>query len=359
MVHEDADRMIDRLYEAALVPDRWPQILDDLAGVAGAAGATLISSDMTDFRYISSTGFGDFMADFLAGGWPRHNTRLPALLNARHAGFIIEEDVFTPQEVEGNKIIREFLRPRGLGWATGTAFTVPTGDTLVVTLERQFHKGPVPRSAVAALDGLRPHLGRAALLSARLQLERVRATVTALSLLGLPAAALSGSHRVIAANPLLEAMIPRVLADRRERVMLADPQADRLLLKALARPHRATPLSVPVAAQGQDPALVVHLVPVLGDARTVFVDAAFVLIVTPVEPAKITEAEVIQALFDLTASEARVARGIAQGATTEDLAERHGVAPGTIRNQIKSIFAKTGVSRQVDLVRLLSGLALR
>lgn len=359
MVTDDPDRMIDRLYEAALIPEKWPQILDDLAAVAGAAGATLISSDMNDFRYISSPGFGDFMADFLAGGWSQHNTRLPALLNARHAGFIVEEDVFTPEEIESNKMIREFLRPRGLGWATGTAFTVPTGDTLVVTIERRFDKGPVPRSAVAALDGLRPHLGRSALMSARLQLERIKATVTALSLLGLPAAVLSRSHRVIAANPLLEAMIPRVLMDRRERVTLADPQADRLLLNALARPHRATPLSVPVAAQEPDPALVLHLVPVLGDARNVFVDAAFVLVVTPVEPARITDAEVIQALFDLTASEARVARGIAQGITIDDLAERHGVSAGTVRNQIKAIFAKTGVSRQVDLVRLLSGLSLR
>jgi DNA-binding CsgD family transcriptional regulator len=359
MVQDNPDRMIDRMYEAALIPDKWPQILDDLSAVAGAVGATLISSDMNDFRYIASPGFGGFMADFLAGGWTQHNTRLPALLNARHAGFVIEEDVFTPDEIENNKMIREFLRPRDLGWATATAFTVPTGDTLVVTIERRFDKGPVPRSAVAALDGLRPHLGRAALMSARLQLERVKATVTALNLLGLPAAVLSRSHRVVAANDLLEALIPRVLTDRRERVTLADPQADRLLLKALARPHRGTPLSVPVAAQGRDPALVVHLVPVLGDACDVFVNAAFVLVVTPVEPAKVTDAEVIQALFDLTASEARVARGIAQGATVDELAQRHGVSAGTIRNQMKAVFAKTGVSRQVDLVRLLGGLSLR
>lgn len=359
MVENDPDLLIDRIYEAALVPERWYGVLDDLAEVAGAVGTLLNTADMHSPRVIHSRSLQEFMDKFQAEHWAPHNTRMPKLLGARHAGFIIEEDVYTPEELEQDLMIREFLRPIGLGWATATAFRIPTGETLIFSIERRFDQGPVPREAVAVLDRLRPHLGRAALMSARLQLERAQATVSALGLLGLPAAVLSNSFRVIASNRSLEDLMPRVVLDRRERVTLADAKADALLRAALHRQHRGSPLSVPVAAEGEDPALVVHLVPIKGDARDIFVNASFVLAVTPVVPSNVADAEVIQALFDLTPSEARVARGIAEGLTVDNIASEHGVTSGTVRNQIKAIFGKTGVARQVDLVRLLSGLSLR
>src|SRR5262245_42285273 len=45
--------------------------------------------------------------------------------------------------------------------------------------------GPVPPEVAAKLDPLRPHLARAALLAAHFGLERARATVEALNLIGL------------------------------------------------------------------------------------------------------------------------------------------------------------------------------
>ena len=44
----------------------------------------------------------------------------------------------------------------------------------IITLEREYARGPVEREVVEKLDALRPHLARGALMSARLQLERAR-----------------------------------------------------------------------------------------------------------------------------------------------------------------------------------------
>lgn len=57
-------------------------------------------------------------------------------------------------------------------------------------------------------------------------------------------------------------------------------------------------------------------------------------------------------LFGFTASEAAIAAGIAAGLDLGQLADARGVAIGTVRWQLKRVFAKTGVSRQCDLVRL-------
>ena len=55
----------------------------------------------------------------------------------------------------------------------------------------------------------------------------------------------------------------------------------------------------------------------------------------------------------LTATEVRLALHLADGGSVGGYAELFGVAEGTVRGQLKSIFAKTGVNRQAALVSLV------
>ena len=100
-----------------------------------------------------------------------------------------------------------------------------------------------------------------------------------------------------------------------------------------------------------------HLVPIHGSARDLFDRALAIVIVTPVVPAEVPTAEVLQGLFDLTPAEARVARGIGQAETVETLADATGVNRETVRSQLKAVLSKTGLSRQQELVSLLAGKA--
>jgi DNA-binding CsgD family transcriptional regulator len=59
-------------------------------------------------------------------------------------------------------------------------------------------------------------------------------------------------------------------------------------------------------------------------------------------------------MFDFTAAEARVAALIGQGLSIAEAAQALGSTAGTVRNQLKAVFAKAKVSRQVELSVLLS-----
>ena len=59
--------------------------------------------------------------------------------------------------------------------------------------------------------------------------------------------------------------------------------------------------------------------------------------------------------FRLTTAEARIALGIAEGATLAAIAEKRHVSVATARTQLKTVFAKTKVHRQAELVALLAG----
>jgi DNA-binding CsgD family transcriptional regulator len=64
-------------------------------------------------------------------------------------------------------------------------------------------------------------------------------------------------------------------------------------------------------------------------------------------PAQLMEA------FGMTAAEARLASAIGQGLSLEQYGVEHDVRPGTLRTQLSSVFLKTGVGRQADLVALV------
>lgn len=357
-INDDNETLTDLIYEAAVLPELWPSVLDHLAEIAGAQGSVLIAADLMAYRWINSASLDQVMADFASGGWGSQGQRTAKLLSARHAGFITEQDVYTPDELARDALIQNFLRPRGLGWGTATAFPLSTGDTLIFSIERRFADGPVPREATRALDALRPHLGRAALLSARLKLERAHASVQALEMLGLPAAILSGAGRLQYRNAGFAGLVPRVVRDQRERIILSHPGADALLADAIAGRAGRAARSIPVPADAENPALVVHLLPMRGAAQDVFGGGTMLMVATPVMPRPVPGTALLSGLFDLTAAEARIARGIADGATIAILAAQQNVSLATIRSQVKAIFAKTGVTRQVDLARLISGFSL-
>ena len=67
--------------------------------------------------------------------------------------------------------------------------------------------------------------------------------------------------------------------------------------------------------------------------------------------------ETLREHFRLSPAEARLAIALAQGDSLKEIAEQRGVTFGTVRAQLASIFDKTGVHRQSELVKLLLGIS--
>ncbi|MEI9899084.1 MAG: hypothetical protein WDN31_02025 [Hyphomicrobium sp.] len=228
------DELVERIYEAAVLPELWGGVLDRLNDVGEGFATFLFTATPEENRWLGSQR-GGYASDYIAEGWPGRTDRALRLIAARHAGFLGDLDVYTPDEMDREPVFTEFLRPRGIGWGAATAIMVPNGDTLIFDVERRIETGPVNRETIAKLDALRPHLARAGLLSARLAFERARAGVMALEHVGLPAAILSKGTRVLAANPRFSAMIPLSSSTGLGRVALTDRTADALLAAALER----------------------------------------------------------------------------------------------------------------------------
>ncbi|RZI95373.1 MAG: helix-turn-helix transcriptional regulator [Rubrivivax sp.] len=80
--------------------------------------------------------------------------------------------------------------------------------------------------------------------------------------------------------------------------------------------------------------------------------AALLFVFDPEATPSIT-ADTVRQLFGLSKREAEVAAALCSGRTLDELAAERGTSINTVRTQLKSVFNKTGTSRQADLVSLL------
>ena len=351
------DPFIDEIYEAAVVPEKWRAILDRLAEMADAEGALLFAACPGVPRWISSEAIQHTMEEWIGSKWYLDNPRGRRLVPREEPRFLTDLDAMTVEEINASDFYTELLRPRGLGWCIGTSIRSPAGDTLVFSIEKAHAKGPVPRTVAEQLDSLRPHLARAALLSGRLGLDRAKSTVTTLEAIGLPAAALTPDGRVVSANAGFLASEPRIRIGAGNQVQLASAPAQALLMEAVSNATIASGRigkSIPVRAVGTEPAFVAHVVPLRGGALDVFTGALSIVFTTSITRSASPAPSLLQALFDLTPAEARTASQITEGKSIEQISSATGISHNTIRTHLKSVFQKTGVERQAELVSLLS-----
>ncbi len=346
----------DRIYEASVLPEFWRPVLRDLATAATGGEGIIFARRDAEIRLVTSSDQYARDAQEFFSLYPE-NERTRRLVAARHPGFMSDDDVFGAGERETLPIFRDFFIPRGYGSGVATVIPLTASESVIVHCEGRYDGTPYPRKKLAWLDSLRPHLARAALVSSRLAFERAKTAVETLAALGMPACAIQIGGEVVFANEAFSAESQYWTTRGANRIALTDGRVDAMLYRALQSMRDGYGVSSLPIAQSQDrPAAVLHVVPIRRAAHDLFARASAILVLATGSVAAMPAPSLLQALFDLSPTEAVLAAHIAAGQTLEQVALARGKSVHTVRNQLKSVLAKTGCARQVDLARLLAQL---
>lgn len=356
-----SEQLIDLIYEAAFVPERWAAVLHRLAVLSDSVGgALLVTSDRYPPRWAASQIVAPALRSYIASGAWKHNERPAQLMSAGITGFSRDIDLWNAEELERYQISDE-RRSNDLGWQLGTVIPMPSGEVVIYTLERRLERGPHDPKVIEAVDAVYPHLARAGLLAARLGLERARTAVATLEAIGLPAAVLNASGRAIVVNRLLEDMPFTILPGACDRLIIANNAADSLFRAAVvvSSSERASIVqSIPVPAHDGHPATIAHVLPLCGAAHDVFSGASTLIVVSTLETTgNIPGIDLLRALFDLSPAEAKLAAALSSGQTLKDAAADQAIQFSTARSYLEQVFRKTGTNQQSQLVALLKSTA--
>lgn len=351
---KDKTQLVEAIYEAAFVPERWPQLLEELCEISESASGSLLVFNGVDAPRWRSTGRTmEVLRRFAETDEWMRSERDPHRLTEADQGeqfFHCVNDLMTPEQLERD-IARQMLERAGVAWQIGTAIPMPTNEQVVFTFERHIAEGRHEPVGIARLTALRPHLARAGTIATRLGIERARGAVEALSALGMPAALLD-RHGVLSNSNAL--MTPTLVTTRGGgRIVLGHPAGDAALMAILAGQSSARSIALP--ATEARPGRVAHIIPLVGQAREVF-SGSLSLIVMHVAKGMSAKLDIsiLRALFDLSPAEARLAAALSSGLDLAQSASECNIRYSTARSYLEQIFRKTGVHRQADLIALVA-----
>jgi DNA-binding CsgD family transcriptional regulator len=111
-----------------------------------------------------------------------------------------------------------------------------------------------------------------------------------------------------------------------------------------------------VVQRGAKRPVLIRTIPVDGAARSPFLGARVLLVLTELFPKSGPPPDVLARAFGLSRAQAKLASIIATGISPKQAAEKLSIARETARNHLKAVFAKTETHRQSELVALLSKL---
>jgi len=358
---------IGALYDATVDPQLWQSLAVKLAGLfRSESGMVLMAGTPNGSRFLGVTENlqGDFWRDYenyyyaqdewIAGGLKRPGRAL------------LGQDLAPEDWYRASAFMNEFCARAGIHYLVGAALPLQADRTAIVGIHRPRHETPFGPEDVRRLDILLPHLKRAAQLTIRLSDTGLDRQV-----------ALDGLERTHSATLVVDCQSRILFATRLGEMALRRGEGVRVVGGRLAAADRngsarlaflvrtaaetASGVAVPAPCgglaveRGEGRLPVTILVAPFRPKQAAFgapLPAALVFIRDP-EMATLG-VEVLRDLFGLTRAQAAVAARMAEGESLEHIAARLAISLHTARDHLKVVFAKTGTSRQPQLVALLT-----
>lgn len=300
------------------------------------------------------------------GGRHAELGHLDPLRNAlqRSGDIVLLEEVTSRDALEESEFYRIVMQPYGIDQALGMYVSEPGGlecNIGLVGSRGGLRLGEAHKKFMAAL---RPHFEQSLALFSRIYRDESELEVLtdALDRLTIGTFMIDGRGRMVRANGAA-----RRLVDRGDAFRLVD---GRLTLNGRTDAVRfremvEQALAARLRDEDSDFVRAFRCADAEADGLGVLVRAIRREKLTPADlgPAVVvyaTESErggsferLIATLFDLSPSEANLAALLTQGLTLAEAARETGLTESTVRSYSKKIFAKVGVGRQAELVRLI------
>ena len=372
MESETYAQAIDAIYAGFAESDGIEDMLDTLARLMGARGATFETIDKVAGRPAAFHSIGlppNEGADYLAH-YASHNPRLPVVSVERQGALHWDYQLIDEETMERDPFYAEFLARAGVRYFLSATLEQTQDRLTVVTVQRSRQQGHVGDNEITLMQRLVPHFQRAHQTRMRLHVDETRHDPfeRALDLLNDGIALLRRDGSVLYVNTALRSFAARETDFRlsHEAIAFTSPALRGRLAAAMdavtrivdpSSAHLATDFAVP-RADGLPP-YTVSLRPLRGQAdRADARDAVTMLLVHDPLQRQISIGCMLQDLYGLTHAEAHMAQALSGGMTAVAYAKSRRVSVTTVYTHLKRTREKTGWRSVAELTRGVHDLAV-
>jgi DNA-binding CsgD family transcriptional regulator len=361
---ETLSRFLGSLYDAASDACRWEPFLQQLADGSRADAAALVMHQVGPEAHIVAKSWnldpeGPPLYEQHYGtldAWAIQWRRAPAAQACLSQELCPTED-FVKTEIYNDFFARFEIEHGMFCMVENTRFR-----TVSISLYRDRSGPEFNPSDLDILRFLKPHIQRAFKLHCQFAILQSRSAgfEAALDMHPTGVVLFGAKCQVVLMNQAASAFISErdgLLTTRSE--LRAERLAESSLLEKAIRQAASTSSRKGLPAGGTvlvsrraRPPLQILVSPISNSAVTSESVAAIAFITDPSQRQRPTD-DVLRARFGLTTAECRVALLLSDGHAPRQIANMIGVTENTVRSQIKSIFSKTGVNRQGELILLL------
>lgn len=361
-------QLIGEIYDAALDPPRWTNVLAKIATFVGGQAAGLLSKDSVSKSgniYYQSGVDPHFVQQYSEIYWKFDPvTDLP---DREVEQIVSVPDLVSYEEFRAGRFFREWAEPQGWIDAANAALEKTATSCAYLTVLRSAAGGMVDDEMRRRMGLIVSHVRRAVRTGKVIDLRQAEVATFADMLDGLSPAIflVDADGQIVHGNAASRSMLDSsdLLRAVHGRLNASDAQIDQALHDAFTAAGKN---DTEIAGKGSALSLkgrageryIAHVLPLaVGERRKASTASAAVaaLFVRRAELATTPPSEVIRKTYKLTPTELRVLCAIVNVGGVRQVAGNLGVADTTIKTHLGRLFEKTGVSRQADLVKLVAG----
>ncbi len=358
-------KLVGCIYDAASEASLWERFLRELAQISRADSAALVMHQLgREVHTIAASWEFDPEASRL---YQSHYGSLDLWAmrgRSKPAGFVsASQALCSTAEIVGSEIYNDFMVPYRIEHGIFGVIENSATRWASTSLFRSRSSPQFRESEGDILNFLVPHIRRAFTLHFQFSELKAQAVGFSAALNALPSGVivLGAKGEILLMNRAAHAILMQndgLLATAHG--LHAACAAESVELERLIREVVSTAEGKGLAAGGglsisrkKGSALYV----LISSARDFQVDLAhpiraIVFISDPEQKARPAQ-EILRAIFGLTPAECRVALLLGDGKTPREISHLLAVSANTVKSQVSTIYAKTGTSRQAQLVRLL------
>lgn len=360
--------VVDCFGDAAVTGSGWYHALERLAHATGSEYGQLIglgAEPAIPFNVWTVDPVVPKEFDELGYGDPALNPRVAAGTGIPELTVRAEVDFITPEQARHHPHYK-WARHHGIGYICLTPLIARPDMLIGVSVCRREETGHISRPERNIFASLAAHIRAAVRTQLLLEGDSAGLLVGALEAMSLTAFACNGAGQVIAMTPSAEQLVlsGRYLKLKKQWLSTeldkdSVPFMDALMSagRGLSRP--GAPLLSSLFVHSSDTPLspvIVDIVALPQKSFTFGFRPQVLVVVRGLKQDDRQLAGALQAAFQLTAAEARVALMLAEGQGPQAIADSRGVSINTVRTQVRNLYDKLGVTRQSELAARLQPL---